>query len=380
MFENFIGQLREAQAFEPGRVMLHAPVFSGNEREYVMDAIDSTFVSSVGAYVDRFERMLEEYTGAARAVACVNGTAALEVALHVAGVVPGDYVVTQTISFVATANAISHAGGEPLFVDIDGDTLGLSPSALRLFLQTKCRMEAGFCILRETGRRIKACVPMHTFGLPCHIDEIVDICHEWNIVLVEDVAEALGSRYHGRHCGTFGQFGCISFNGNKTITTGGGGAVITDDVELGARVKHLTTTAKVPHPWEYRHDSVAWNFRMPNLNAALGCAQLERLDEFIERKRWRAARYAEVMKGTPWTFVSEPANSHANYWLCAILFNDRNERNVFLQESNDSGFMTRPVWQPINTMPMYGACPCGDISTAMSIADRLVNLPSGFGQ
>lgn len=380
MFEQIIKDMRRIQNFQEGPVSLHAPVFMGNEKKYLMDAVDSTFVSSVGAYVDKMERMLEEYTGAARAVVCVNGTSALEVALHVAGVNYGDYVITQPISFVATANAISHAKAKPVFVDVDPINLGLSPRALKSFLEEHCHVEDNRCVFKENGGRIAACVPMHTFGLPCAIDEITKICAEWHIELVEDAAEALGSRYKGKHCGRFGRFGCLSFNGNKIVTTGGGGAVLTDNIEEGKRIKHLTTTAKIPHKWEYQHDCVAWNFRMPNINAALGCAQLEMLDTFLERKRWRAERYAELISNTPWTFVQEPEHSLSNYWLCAILFNNKTERDAFLEESCGSGFMTRPVWTPLNTLPMYESCICGDLSTAKNIADRLVNIPSGFAQ
>lgn len=364
----------------PGPVALHAPMFAGREREYVLDAIDSTFVSSVGEYVNRFERMLEEYTGTARAVVCVNGTSALEIALRVTALQSGDYVITQALSFVATANAIRHAGGEPAFVDIDRRTLGLSPDALRIFLENRCRVLQGRCVMKETGRPVAACVPMHTFGFPCAIEEIAGICQEWNIALVEDAAEALGSRHRDRHCGTFGLFGCFSFNGNKTVTTGGGGALVTNDEELGTRVKHLTTTAKIPHPWEYSHDAVAWNFRMPNLNAALGCAQLEQIEDFIAKKRWRATRYAEAFASTPWTFLTEPPHSRSNYWLCAALFSNVRERDAFLEETNREGFMTRPVWRPLNRLPMYEQCVSGDLPETRYIADRLVNLPSGVGQ
>jgi Predicted pyridoxal phosphate-dependent enzyme apparently involved in regulation of cell wall biogenesis len=380
MFADLIHNLRTAQEYTQGQVVLHAPVFKGREREYVLDAIDSTFVSSVGEYVTRFERMLEEYTGAARAVVCVNGTVALELALRLAGLKAGEHVITQSISFVATANAIRHAGGDPVFVDIDAHTLGLSPDALRSFLESKCRMEQGQCVLRDTGRRIAACVPMHTFGLPCRIEKIAAVCLEWNIPLVEDAAEALGSRYRDRSCGTFGLIGCFSFNGNKTITTGGGGAVITNDEELGTLAKHLTTTAKVPHQWEFIHDAVGWNFRMPNLNAALGCAQLEQIEAFIAKKRRRAARYAEVLADTPWSFIPEPPQSRSNYWLCAMLFDTPQERDIFLNESNQAGFMTRPVWHPLHLLSMYKQCGRGDLPVSEFVAARLVNLPSGVGQ
>jgi aminotransferase in exopolysaccharide biosynthesis len=380
MFAQLIDRLRTAQEYTPGPVSLHAPVFQGKEREYVLNAIDSTFVSSVGEYVNRFERMLETITAAAHAVVCVNGTAALEIALRLTGLKPGEHVITQSISFVATANATVHAGGIPVFVDIDPQNLGLSPDALKIFLNANCRIEQEQCFLQATGRKVAACVPMHTFGFPCRIDEIATICDEWHIALVEDAAEAMGSYYYDRHCGTFGMLGCFSFNGNKTITTGGGGAIVTNDSKLGALAKHITTTAKVPHPWEYFHDAVAWNFRMPNLNAALGCAQLEQLETFIAKKRCRAARYAEVFADTPWTFMLEPPHSRSNYWLCAVLLNDLSERDAFLKESNGAGFMTRPVWHPLNLLPMYAQCQCGDLSVAENISARLVNLPSGFGQ
>lgn len=362
------------------RMSLHAPVFTGNERAYVLDAIDSTYVSSVGEYVSRFERMLREITGARHAVACVNGTAALQVALHLAGVEKGDLVLTQALSFVATANAVAHCGAEPVFLDVDSDTLGLSPVALRDFLQTQCESKAQGCMHKSTGRRIAACVPMHTFGLPCRIQELAELCVQWGIPLVEDSAEALGSYASGKHCGTFGLLGTLSFNGNKIVTTGGGGAILTDDAELGKKAKHLTTTAKQPHAWAFMHDSVAWNYRMPNLNAALGCAQLERLDEFVRIKRARVQAYTDMCLEAGWSIVPELPGSHSNYWLCAVLLADRAERDAFLEASNAAGVMTRPVWEPLHTLPMYTQCLHGDLGTTLSIADRLVNLPSGIGE
>jgi len=380
MFEDLINRLRAAQRYTSAPVSLHAPVFHGKEREYVLDAIDSTFVSSVGEYVNRFERMLQEITGAVRAVVCVNGTAALEISLRLAGVQAGDCVITQALSFVATANAISHSGGVPVFIDVDATTLGMSPAALRTFLEEHCRISANACIFKESGQRVGACVPMHTFGFPCLIEDITAICREWRIPVVEDAAEALGSLYRGRACGTFGEMGVFSFNGNKIVSTGGGGAIITQNEALGRKLKHLTTTAKVPHPWEFRHDAVAWNFRMPNLNAALGCAQLEQLDAFLEIKRHRAQVYAEVFADMDWTFISEPPESRSNYWLCAVLAPDRKTRDIFLEETRQASFMTRPVWEPLQTLPMYKDCRCGDLTTTMNIADRLVNLPSGVSQ
>lgn len=361
------------EAFLP----LHAPVFAGKEREYVLDTIDSTFVSSVGAYVTRFEEQLRAVTGAGYAIACANGTVALQVALCLAGVRRDDLVLTQALSFVATANAIAHAGGEPVFLDVEADSFGLSPESLRLFLEKECVTADGVCLHKATGRRIAACVPMHTFGLPCHIDEICALCAQWNIPVVEDAAEALGSLYKGRHCGTFGLLGTLSFNGNKIVTTGGGGAVLTNDEEIGLSAKHCTTTAKRPHRWEFYHDCAGWNYRLPNLNAALGCAQLERLDFFLQHKRALAEAYAELFAATPWSFVKEPKNTRSNYWLCAVLFADRAQRDAFLEASNDAGIMTRPAWEPLHTLPMYTHCLRGELDVTLNIADRLVNLPSG---
>lgn len=378
MFEGLLKEIREAQHFPAnGPVALHAPVFSGKEKQYVLDTIESTFVSSVGAYVSRFEEMLCQLTGAQYAVACCNGTSALEMALRLSGVSAGDLVLTQPLSFVATANAIAHLGAKPVFLDVERATLGLSPTAVQTFLEAQCRCDDGTCRLKETGQRIAACVPMHSFGLPVRMDELTALCNEWHIPVVEDAAEALGSVYNGRHCGTMGKLGALSFNGNKTVTTGGGGAILTNDKELGVRAKHLTTTAKIPHPWEYRHDAVAWNFRLPNLNAALGCAQLEQLETFLAVKRKRALAYEELFQKTAWEFVVEPENCRANYWLCAVLTNSLEERNAFLKEANDSGLGTRPAWEPLHTLPMYQHCLRGDLSTTMDIASRLVNLPSG---
>lgn len=380
MYEELISKIREIQNFSEDSVPLHAPVFRGNERKYVLDAIDSTFVSSVGQYVNRFEDMLAEITGAARAIACANGTCALEMALRLAGTGPGDVVITQPISFVATANAIAHIGAEPIFVDIDSDTLGLSPAALVNFLEEHAELRHGVSRLRETGQKIAACVPMHTFGLPARIDEILDVCEEWNINLVEDAAEALGSRFKGRHCGVFGKVGCLSFNGNKTVTTGGGGAILTNDPDLGNLAKHLTTTAKRPHPYLYFHDQVGWNYRLPNLNAALGCAQLEQLDDFLAVKRKRAAAYAGLFETLDWEFVSEMEGGRSNYWLCAVLTNSLDERNRFLEESNAAGLGCRPVWEPLHNLPMYKNSMRGPLTTSEDISARLVNLPSGVGE
>lgn len=379
MYETLIAKIREAQQLHGAAEPLHAPVFKGKEREYVLDAIDSTFVSSVGEYVNRFEEMLCEITGAVKATACCNGTCALEMALRLAGVESGDAVVTQPISFVATANAVAHIGATAVFVDIENKTLGLSPDALEQFLEARCIHKNDACFLKETGQRIAACVPMHTFGLPAEMDRINAICETWNIPVVEDAAEAIGSYYKGSHCGTLGKLGILSFNGNKTITTGGGGAILTNDAELGRKAKYLTTTAKIPHPYLYRHDQTGWNYRLPNLNAALGCAQLEQLDHFLEVKRKRAEIYAELFSDHRWQFVAEPDQSKSNYWLCAVLTGSRSERDQFLEEANAAGIGMRPVWEPLHTLPMYSQCLHGDLNVSMDIASRLVNLPSGVG-
>ena len=376
-FGSLLADIRDINGVPKGFLPLHAPLFVGKEREYILETIDSTFVSSVGAYVTRFENMLQDITGMAHAVACVNGTAAIQVALHLAGVTPGDLVITQALSFVATANGICHAGGEPVFLDVDRNTLGLSVKSLQHFLEQSCDKRSGRSFYKADGRRIAACVPMHTFGLPCHIDAICAICEEWGIPVVEDAAEALGSRYNGKHCGSFGSLGTLSFNGNKIVTTGGGGAIVTNDSVLATKGKHLTTTAKRPHSWEFYHDAVAWNYRMPNLNAALGCAQLELLEFFIKKKRDLAFQYRSLFDSTPWSFIVEPDNCESNYWLCAVLFDSREERDRFLAESNETGVMTRPVWEPLHTLPIYQHCVRGSLKNTAFIADRLVNLPSG---
>ncbi len=378
--QDILPAIRRIHNRAEGALPLHAPVFSGNERQYVLDTIDSTFVSSVGAYVTRFEDQLREVTGARHAIACVNGTAALQVAMLLAGVQQGDLVLTQAMSFVATANAIRHCGAEPVFLDIDAETLGLSVDAVRVFLEKECERAAGGCRHIATGRRVAACVPMHSFGLPCRVDVLCGLCATWGVAVVEDAAEALGSTYKGRHCGTWGLLGTLSFNGNKIITTGGGGAILTDDDAIGKRARHLTTTAKVPHRWDFYHDEVAWNYRMPNLNAALGCAQLERLEEFVAYKRGISDAYAALFADSPWQYVRETEGSRSNYWLCAVLFGNEVERDAFLELSNDAGIMTRPVWRLLHTLPAFRAGLSAPRPVAADVAARLVNLPSGFGE
>ncbi|WP_243310610.1 LegC family aminotransferase [Fundidesulfovibrio agrisoli] len=377
-FEQIVRIVRAAHRAPEGFVPLHAPVFGGNEGAYVQQTIDSTFVSSVGAFVDRFEAMLRDITGAACAVATVNGTAALHAALRLAGVEPGDLVLTQTLSFAATCNAVAYCGASPAFADVDADTLGLSPDALRDFLETNCERAGGQVREKASGRRVAACVPMHTFGHPCRIEAIAEICAAWGIPLVEDAAESLGSASGGRHTGTFGLMGTLSFNGNKIVTCGGGGAILTNDEALGRRAKHVTTTAKVPHRWLYRHDELGFNYRLPNLNAALGCAQLERLPGFLADKRALASEYAEAFKGLPLAFVDAREGTTPNFWLNALFLEDRDQRDAFLEFSNDSGVMTRPVWEPLHTLPMYAQAPRGPLDISLDIADRLVNIPSSF--
>ena len=360
-------------------VPLHAPTFSGNEKKYLDECIDSTFVSSVGAFVDRFERDIAEYTGARRAVVCVSGTNALHMALMLAGVERDDEVLTQSLSFIATCNAISYIGAHPVFIDVDYDTMGLSPAALREWLEKHTVKDAGNVLRnKSTGRRVKSVVPMHTFGHPCRIDEIASICDEYCLELVEDAAESIGSFYKGKHTGTFGRIGAISFNGNKTITTGGGGMLLFNDEKLADLAKHLTTQAKVPSRWEFIHDHIGYNYRMPNINAALGCAQLEEISGFLASKRKTAEIYREFFASEPGgiKFMAEPTESVSNYWLNAIAFPTREERDRFLQYSNDHGVMTRPIWELMWHLPMFEHCERDSQTNTVLLTDTIVNLPS----
>jgi aminotransferase in exopolysaccharide biosynthesis len=358
-------------------IPLHEPLFIGNERKYVNDCIDSTFVSSVGRYVDDFEKIIANYTGAKYGVAIVNGTSALHMAMLVAGVKRNEIVITQPLSFIATCNAISYIGASHLFIDVDADTLGLSPSKLKEYLQQNAEKKSdGFTYHKATGQKISACVPMHTFGHPCRIDELAAICNEYNIALVEDAAESIGSTYKGKHTGTFGVVGTLSFNGNKTITCGGGGAIITNDEALAKHAKHLTTQAKVPHRWDFVHDEIGYNYRMPNINAALMCAQMEQVDRFLKDKRELANIYKDSFKGKDIEFVSEPEDSRSNYWLCAVKLPNRKQRDEFLQYTNDNGVMTRPCWTLMNKLGMFKDSFHGDLSNAEMLEDRLVNIPS----
>lgn len=359
-----------------GFIPLHRPVFEGNERQYLVDCIDSNFVSSVGAKVIEFEQHTTSFTGAKHAIATVNGTAALHVALQLAGVQRDDEVITQALTFVATCNAVSYLGAHPVFVDVDLETLGLSPEALRRWLSERAELRDGQAWNRSTGRRISACVPMHTFGIPLRIEEIVAICDEYGIAVVEDAAESLGSRVGDRHTGTFGRLATLSFNGNKVITTGGGGMIITDDEALARRAKHLTTTAKVPHPYEFVHDEVGYNYRMPNLNAALGCAQMELLPKMLEIKAEVAARYRDFFAGTGVRFVEPLPGTTANWWLNAIVLGSEAERNEFLEYTNSRDVMTRPIWRLMSRLDMYKHCQNDGLENSRWLEARVVNLPS----
>lgn len=375
MFETLIRFVQE-QYRTKDFIPLHAPVFNGHEQAYVAETIRSTFVSSVGTFVDRFEQDIARYTGSPRAVATVNGTAALHAALLVAGVQSGDLVITQPLTFVATCNAIAYCGAEPVFVDVDRDTLGLSPTALSVWLQMYAYLDDdGICRLLDGGRAIRACLPMHTFGHPVALDELVAVCEKWHLVLVEDAAESLGSLYKGRHTGTIGQLGTLSFNGNKIITTGGGGMILTNEV-MGARAKHLTTTAKQPHAYEFVHDEVGYNYRLPNINAALGCAQLEQLEKFVMAKRELAARYSELLHGSTLQFFTEPTDCRSNYWLNVVTCEDLAHREALLKATNNQKIMTRPIWRLMNSLPQYANCRRGDLSNAVWLEERVVNLPS----
>lgn len=395
MYQNIIGFIKDLynnQEFVP----LAVPKFIGNEKKYLNECIDTTFVSSVGKFVDRFEEDMAAYTGAKRAVVCVSGTNALHMSLMLVGVKRDDEVLTQALTFIATCNALSYIDAHPVFIDVDKSTMGLSPDAMKDWLQKNAEVRKNTrineldkshdfafqedeyaCYNKNTGRRIKACVPMHTFGHPVRIEEIAALCKEWHIELVEDAAESIGSKYKGQHTGTFGKVGAISFNGNKTITTGGGGMMLFNDEEMGAYAKHITTQAKIPHRWEFRHDHIGYNYRMPNINAALGCAQLENLDAYVADKRATAAAYAEYFKNVEGIeFFTEPENSFSNYWLNVVILPDHEKQLEFLQETNDNGVMTRPIWELMNRLPMFESCENDGLENTIFFADRVVNIPS----
>jgi len=360
-------------------VSLHEPCLRGNEWVYLKDCLDSTYVSYVGKYVDKFENMLAEYTGTKKAVAVVNGTCALHLALQLAEVKEGDEVLIPALTFVATANAVTYCGGIPHFVDSEEKTLGIDPAKLQNYLKDIAQTNSEGCRNKNTGRRIKAVIPMHTFGHPVDLDGLAEVCRQYKITMVEDAAESLGSFYKGKHTGNWGMLSILSFNGNKTITTGGGGAIITNDEELGKKAKYLTTTAKIPHRWEYRHDAVGYNYRLPNINAALGCAQMEQLPQFIKKKRMLAQKYQEAFREIAGvSFFCEPSFAHSNYWLNVLLLDKTcvADRDKLLEKTNDAGLMTRPAWEPMNKLTMFKDCPAMDLTCAENLAQRIINIPS----
>ena len=377
MYKELVDYIREVYKIKHDFIPLHEPKFNGNEKKYVLDAIDSTFVSSIGAYVDKFEAMMCEITGAKYAVALVNGTNALHLGLLLAGVKKGDEVITQSLTFIATANAISYCNATPHFVDVDKETLGLSPSMLEKYLEEIAEIREGECYNKLTNRKIAACVPMHTFGLPLYIDELLAVCKKYNIPVVEDAAESLGSYYKEKHTGTFGLMGIFSFNGNKTVTAGGGGAIVTDNEELAKRAKHLSTQAKIPHKWEYKHDHIGYNYRMPNLNAALACAQLEQLDTYVNNKRELSNKYNDLLKDyNNITLVREVEGAKSNYWLNTIIMKNRKERDNFLNFTNDNGVMTRPIWGMLNKLDMFSESPKSNLKNSEWLEERIVNITS----
>ncbi len=377
-YEEFNGFVRETFGEKEAFIILHDPRFVGNERKYLMDAMDSNYVSSVGEYVDRFERAFEKYTGAKHAIATNSGTAALHICLLLAGVRPEEEVITQPLTFVATSNAIAYTGARPVYVDVDLRTMGLCPNKLESFLKENAKMGAdGYAYNNRTGRRFGAVVPMHTFGHACDMDSILEVCNRYNIPLVEDAAESLGTLYKGKHTGLMGKLSAISFNGNKIVTTGGGGMILTDDDELADLAKHITTTAKVPHAWEYDHDITAYNYRLTNVAAALGLGQIEKCDFFVEEKRKLAEKYKTFFEGREGVeFYMEPEHSRSNYWLNAVILENREKRDEFLAFTNNNGVMTRPIWVLNNKLRMYRDCQADDVSNAQWLEDRVVNVPS----
>ncbi len=376
--KEIIAFIRKLYNQPTGFIALHEPVFKGNEKKYLEECIDSTYVSSVGKFVDLFEAKIAEFTGSRKAVVCVSGTNALHLALKLIDVNRGDEVITQPVTFVATSNAVSYCGATPVFIDVDKDTMGMSVEALASFLENETEMRGSQCYNKTSGKRIKACIPMHTFGHPCRIDQIAEICDEFKIELIEDAAESIGSYYKGRHTGTFGKIGMISFNGNKTITTGGGGMLLFKDDKLAIKAKHLSTQAKLAHPWEFFHDEIGYNYRMPNINAALGVAQLENLEIFLEKKRELASQYECFFQNDMVQYFHEPENCKSSYWLNAVLFSSREDRDSFLKESNEQGVMTRPLWELMNNLPMFKKCQQADLTNAYWLKDRVVALPSSI--
>lgn len=391
--KSLTGFIRSAFQEPTDFIPLHDPRFIGNEKKYLNECIDSNFVSSVGEFVSRFEKMCAEYTGATYAIAAMNGTAALHIALQLAGVQRDDEVITQALTFIATANAISYTGAHPVFLDVDKETMGLSPAAVEAWLEANVEMRelaltsalahskvneenTLFPFNKTTGRRIAACVPMHTFGHPVKLDELLEVLNKYNIPMVEDAAESIGSYYKGKHTGTFGRMSILSFNGNKVITTGGGGMILTDDENLAKQAKHLTTQAKVPHSWEFVHDHIGYNYRLTNVNAALGCAQLENLDYLLSLKRELAEQYKAFFSNTEYQFFSEPADCKSNYWLNVIITKDRTQRDEVLEYTNKNRVMTRPIWELMNRLPMFAGCQTDGLENSIWFADRVVNIPS----
>ena len=358
-------------------IPLHMPKFRGKEKEYLDYCIDTTFVSSVGKFVNQFETQIAQISKTRKAVAVVNGTAGLQVALRLVGVQPGDEVLTQALTFVATANAILYNNAYPVFIDVDLDTMGLSPKAVSEFLDEYGELRENGCFNKKTGRRISACLPMHTFGFPVHLDELIKVCEKWNIELVEDAAESLGSQYRGQPTGSFGKFGVFSLNGNKIITSGGGGAIVSNNVKLAEKAKYLTSTAKQPHPFEYFHDELGYNYRMPNINAALACAQLEQLDVFLNKKREIANLYASFFKSKGVKFRTELPETKVNYWLMCLQLSNKKDRDSFLKYTNNNNVMTRPIWQLMFRLPMFQNYQKDDQLNAKYLEERIVNIPSG---
>ena len=374
-FKEIISYIKECHG-NRGTTPLHAPIFQGNEKKYLADTIDSSFVSSVGAYVNRAEEMLAHVAGVEKVAAVVNGTSALQVSLRLAGVQSGDEVITQALTFVATTNAIAYNGAIPVFVDVDIDTMGLSPKALGEFLEQHGELRENGCYNKGTGRKISACVPMHTFGFMCEMDDLSSVCSKWRVPVVEDAAEALGCKYKGKAAGSLGDLGVYSFNGNKVITSGGGGAIVAQKTDLVDQAKYLTTTAKVPHKWEYLHDKMGYNFRLPNVNAALLCAQLEQLDTFIASKRGLYEQYSLYFKGKGLNLKPIPTHTEWNYWLVSVELEDRKEQQAFLKSTNEKGVMTRPIWQLMYRLPMYATCQRDGQENAQFLEERIVNIPS----
>lgn len=373
-FDDFIHYAKKL--YGEDNISLHRPIFEGNEKKYLTECIDSNFVSSVGKRVSDFENAIAKFTGAKYAIATVNGTSALHIAIKLSGCEFGDEVITQSATFIATCNAISYAGGKPVFVDVDENTLGMSPTSLKCFLEKNAHIKNGKAVNKKSGNIIKCCIPMHTFGFPCQIGEIKDICEEWNINLIEDAAESLGSYVDSKHTGTFGKIGTLSFNGNKLITTGGGGMIITDDEEISLRAKHITTTSKVPHEYEFVHDEIGYNYRMPNINAALGCAQVEKLQDFIASKRDISNKWKTFFNNYDVDFVESVPPNRSNYWLNTILMESLEERNEFLNYTNKNNVMTRPIWTLMSELEMYKECQNDGLIQSKLLSERIVNIPS----